>query len=136
MESTKILVVDDDPQLRAVMAQKLTQWGYDVQTAADGASALELVRAYPYKLAVLDYQMPGLNGIEFFQLARRISPQLMGVFVTAHARIDTVYSAVDAGMSRVLAKPVNFVELAEILETCLAETPAGDDGACGASDSR
>lgn len=126
MEATKILVVDDDPQLRAVMAQKLTQLGYDVDTAPDGAAALEKVRQQPFELAVLDYQMPGLNGIEFFQQARQISPHLLGVFVTAHARLETVYSAVDAGMSRVLAKPVDFTELAEIVQHCLSQAHDGE----------
>ncbi|MBX3413957.1 MAG: response regulator [Pirellulales bacterium] len=126
MEATKILVVDDDPQLRAVMAKKLSELGYDVDTAPDGVAALEKVRGQPFELAVLDYQMPGLNGIEFFQAARRISPHLLGVFVTAHARLETVYSAVDAGMSRVLAKPVDFTELGQIIETCLGQAREGD----------
>lgn len=135
VDATKVLVVDDDPQLRDVMARKLSNLGYEVATAPDGATALEMVRECPYELAVLDYQMPGLNGIEFFQQARRISPHLVGVFVTAHARLETVYSAVEAGMSRVLAKPVDFSELADILEECIRDShghAGGDSSRDGA----
>lgn len=104
------------------MAQQLGSLGYRVQTAPDAVVALDILNGSPVELAVLDYEMPGLNGVELFRLARQINPQLAGIFVTGHARLDTVYSAIDAGMFRVLGKPVDFTELAMVIEDCLNQS--------------
>src|ERR1700694_4401261 len=64
MNSTKILVVDDEPQLRRVMLATLTDLGYVVMTATSGEEALEKFREEPVDLVLLDLNMPGIGGLE------------------------------------------------------------------------
>lgn len=116
----RVLVVDDDRSNSEIVARVLAAHGYAVDAAPNGQAALELVKQHPYRLAVVDYQMPGMNGVEFFRLARELQPELRGVFLTAYANINTVFPAIEAGVERVLAKPLNSRELIRIADALTA----------------
>jgi CheY-like chemotaxis protein len=111
MRSPRVLVVDDDRSNSALVSRVLAGHGYMVDTATDGPSALKLIDEHPYKLAIIDYQMPGMNGVELFRAARQKQPELPGLFLTAYANINTVFPAIEAGIERVLAKPLDSAEL-------------------------
>jgi len=111
-----MLVVDDDRSISLQVAAILTDRGYAVDVANDGASALKLVAENPYVLAVLDYQMPDMDGVEVFQRAREQQPELLGIFLTAYANLNTVFPAIDAGIERVLSKPPSRRELIPVVE--------------------
>jgi CheY-like chemotaxis protein len=111
MIPTRILVVDDDRSSCTILARILTRWGYHVDTSLDPFQALELVAQNDYQLAVLDYQMPGMNGVELYRRIRELQPDLPAIFETAYARIDVVFAAIEGGVSRVLPKPIDFAEL-------------------------
>jgi len=113
---TAILVVDDDRGNCAVVSRLLAERGYLVDVAYDGLSALEMAENKIYQLAVLDYQMPGMDGIELFERMQRIHPELPGVFLTAYPTINTVFPAIGVGIERVLAKPVDSHELIPLVE--------------------
>lgn len=119
MTSRRLIVVDDDRSTADVVAKLLADRGYEVDVACDGQTALQLISQHPYDLAVLDYQMPGLNGVEVFRRARELRPDLRGIFLTAYTTIDTVFPAVDAGIERVLSKPANAQELIPVVEQVL-----------------
>jgi YesN/AraC family two-component response regulator len=89
---------------------------YQVDVAYDGFSALELVEHTPYALALIDYRMPGMNGVDLYGRIRKLRPEVVGVFLTGFATIDTVYPAIQVGVQRVLAKPASFDELIEVVE--------------------
>ena len=114
--SSRILVVDDDQGNRFALSKVLTGLGYEVDVAADGNSALELVRDHDYALAVLDYRMPGMDGVELYRRIHAGHPDVVGVFLTAFTTIDTVFPAIEAGVTRVLSKPVDFNELIPLVE--------------------
>ena len=111
MDAPRILVVDDDRSTATAVARVLTGQGYAVDMASDGPSALALVKKNAYSMAIVDFQMPGMNGVEFFREARETSPDLMGVCLTAYANINTVFPAIEAGIERVLSKPLDAREL-------------------------
>jgi CheY-like chemotaxis protein len=111
MSASRVLVVDDDRSNSLLVSKVLSGQGYAVDIATDGLSALRLVDEHRYSLAVIDYQMPGMNGVELFRAAREKQPELPGIFLTAHANINTVFPAIEAGIERVLAKPLNSAEL-------------------------
>jgi CheY-like chemotaxis protein len=115
MSIPRILVVDDDRSHRQIVCRILGSRGYHVESAADGTEALQLLTRKPFDLAIIDYLMPGMNGVETFCEARKICPTLVGVFLTAHANINTVFPAVGAGIERVLAKPANADELLSVV---------------------
>ena len=115
--SLPILLVDDNPDA-CDMAAKMIQWSgdYQTETAHDVFNALELVEQHPYALAIIDYQMPGMNGVELFRRMRQVRPDMKGVFLTGFTTIDIVYPAIEAGILRVLAKPIDFEELLPVIE--------------------
>lgn len=116
MNELKILVVDDDRGNCVMLSKVLSQRGYDVDIAYDGLKALELVRENSYNVAILDYEMPGMNGVELYERLTADHPEVVGIMLTGFATINTVFPAIGAGMDRVLAKPVDFDELIPLIE--------------------
>jgi CheY-like chemotaxis protein len=85
----RILIVDDDEDVRYVMRTYLEHLGFSVDEAQDGYWALDLVRRRPYQMLFLDYRMPRLDGMETLAEIRRQYPELKIVFITALTDNDT-----------------------------------------------
>jgi two-component system, response regulator PdtaR len=115
---TRILIADDDPILVELLAQPLTDAGYEVLEAFDSASALEICIAQSPALAIIDYEMPGYSGVE---LARFIDSQtgVALIFVSGHAEEAVVSAAVEAGALAYLLKPVDIQQLIFTVRTAL-----------------
>lgn len=105
MANAHILVLDDDRMACHAIVRILHAGGYSADEYCNAESALRAVAEKRYDLAILDYQMPDMNGAEFLKRARMLQPQLQSIFVTAFASIDAVFPAITAGAERVLAKP-------------------------------
>jgi len=116
MTGYRLLVVDDDRGNCALVSKMLSDQGYEVDVANDGPTALDMIETNPYDLVVLDYQMPGMDGVELYRRISERHPEIVGVFLTAFTTLDTVYPAIAAGVKRVLAKPVNRAELLPLVE--------------------
>jgi two-component system response regulator (stage 0 sporulation protein F) len=123
--SLPILVVDDDPDAGAIMAKLFTAFGYDAEVARDGASALRMIEQKRFGIAIIDYRMPGMNGVELLRRMRELHSELAAIFLTGYTTIDVVYPAIEAGVLRVLAKPADFQELIPIVREHLGEGSAG-----------
>jgi two-component system response regulator MprA len=125
---TTILVVDDDRKLLDMLRRTLAYEGYRVLTAADGAQALEKALAEPPDLVVVDWLMPGLNGIEVVRRLRAADdvPILM---LTARDAVDDRVTGLDSGVDDYLVKPFAPSELLARLRALLrrhADTPSED----------
>jgi CheY-like chemotaxis protein len=116
-----ILIVDDDQTTCKVMARWLALLGYESDVAFDGPAALMLFKQKRYGLAISDYQMPGMNGIELFRRLRQLNGSLPGILVTAMSTADVEASAIDAGMCQVMSKPADVRTLIPIIEDELAK---------------
>jgi two-component system, response regulator, stage 0 sporulation protein F len=116
-----ILVVDDDPQVRATIVRALEELGYQTGEAADGAAALAALRAAePPSLVILDYVMPGMDGAEVAREIAAIDPDLPVVFSTGHAALRALRAAAGED-APVLEKPFTLDELDTLLRERLAE---------------
>jgi CheY-like chemotaxis protein len=124
MAAISILVVDDDRDTCASLSDILSDLGYTVDTANDGLSALQLVERNLYRLALLDYKMPGMDGLELCRRLRAVWPAVEVALVTGWATATTIAAAVEAGVSRVVPKPVDFGVLIPLVE----EVVGNDDG--------
>ncbi|MCE9552930.1 MAG: response regulator [Planctomycetes bacterium] len=118
-DASRLLIVDDMEASRLILAQILTLHGYQVDTADGGDSALELASEHTYHLAILDYRMPKMNGVELFERLRLVQPSIIGIFLTGYPTVDTVYPAISSGVERVLAKPVDVEELLGVVKQLL-----------------
>jgi len=116
----KILVVDDDPNICAYIAQILAHNNWQADTTCDGPGALELIERQPYAAVVLDYRMPGMDGAELCREIERRRPGIPKVLLTGYPTIDTVFPAVEAGVNRVIAKPLDPQELIDVLQDQLS----------------
>lgn len=120
----RILLVDDDQDLRSLLASALDTQGYKVTEAADGSAALTALESEMADVAVIDFAMPGMNGAE---LSRRIAdrwPALPVVFMSGFADSDALETAADAN-PLVLRKPFRIDELLNAVDAELntAKTP-------------
>ena len=91
--SHSILVVDDDQAVRRILEYKLDKRGYNIQTATNGAEALELLQKKRVDVLLTDVRMPKLSGTELLMEAQRLDNRLAVILITAHA---TVQQAVEA----------------------------------------
>jgi PAS domain S-box-containing protein len=111
----RILVVDDDEDVRAFLAESLEGLGCTIVSAASGAEGLEAMREWRPDLALVDYAMPGMNGAEAARAARELHPGLPIVFVTGYAESEQLEAAL-GGDVPVLRKPFTLAELAAAVE--------------------
>lgn len=108
----RILVVEDEPEMAALLARGLRHEGYVVDVADNGIDAITLSNGEPYDIAVLDVMLPGMSG---FELCRRLREQVQGIAIlllTARDAVDDRIRGLDAGADDYLTKPFAFAELA------------------------
>jgi two-component system KDP operon response regulator KdpE len=106
----RVLVVDDEPQIRRVMRTTLESRGYDVDEAGTGEQAVELVRAAQYDMILLDINLPGKTGVETCREVRAISATPIIMLTVRDAGEDKI-EALDAGASDYVTKPFVMGEL-------------------------
>lgn len=111
----RILIVDDDRDTCTNFSDILQELGFNTDVAHDGPSALRLVRANYYDIALLDFMMPEMDGATLFREIKKIRPETNAVMITAYAGKDGAQAARDAGAMRILSKPVEMQELINLV---------------------
>ena len=116
----RILVVDDEEMIQALLTELLTREGYQVTTASDGQQAVDLLERERFDLVITDLVMPGLNGIEVLMAAKRIDPRFPVVVMTGYPSVETVTRLIRLGAGDYITKPFNveiiLVTVAKLLE--------------------
>jgi DNA-binding NtrC family response regulator len=115
----RILVVDDDDNLRWVTQTQLEDAGYEVATVADGAAALEEIERKRPAAVITDLKMPGMTGIELLRHIRASETDLPVIVITAFGTIQSAVEAVKSGASNYLTKPIDYEELCLVIERVL-----------------
>jgi CheY-like chemotaxis protein len=111
-----VLVVDDDPDIRQVLQDRLESYGYPVETAADGRTALEMLERLAPRGVFLDIRMPGMDGLEVLSRIRDRHPAIPVVVITAASTGDKVISAIQAGAQAYLLKPFDTALIKHVAE--------------------
>jgi excisionase family DNA binding protein len=101
----RVLVVDDEPAIRDLLAKTLALAEYEVDLAADGKTALERLRIVPYDLLITDLRMPGVDGLAVIREGRRLRPDLPVIIITGYSSEASAIEAVNLGVSGYLTKP-------------------------------
>ena len=127
MSAGRILVVDDDPQIRRAMKATLTSRGYEVSDSRTGEEALDRLRAEPYDLVLLDMNMPGTGGIETCRIIRSSSDIAIIMLTVNNTEKDKV-EALDAGADDYVTKPFSTPELLARIRAALRRAPLTSPG--------
>jgi two-component system KDP operon response regulator KdpE len=120
--SARILVIDDEPQIRRIMRETLSSAGYEVDDAKDGIQGLEKVREYRPDLVLLDINMPEMGGLEVCKAIRKDSSAAIIMLTVRKAEAEKV-AALDAGADDFVTKPFSTPELLARIRAALRRTP-------------
>jgi two-component system, NtrC family, response regulator AtoC len=115
----QILVVDDEPNLRRVLAAQLSRDGYEVHAVADGKAALKILEEQYVDVVITDLRMPELDGLELMRRALALEPELPVVIITAHGTVDNAVEALKSGAFDYITKPFDQNEVRNVVRKAL-----------------
>jgi two-component system, NtrC family, response regulator AtoC len=118
-EKKQVLVVDDEANLRRVLAAMLQRDGHDVHVAENGDVALQTLREHHIDLVITDLKMPKVDGMELLREALRLAPDLPVVMLTAHGTVDNAVEALKLGAFDYLTKPFDQAEVRTVIQKAL-----------------
>ncbi|QXE89742.1 sigma-54-dependent transcriptional regulator [Geomonas subterranea] len=119
MRRAKIMVVDDEHLIRWSLEQNLKKQGYEVCTAGTGEDALRIARDEQPELVLLDYHLPGINGLEVLQRLKEIDEEILVIMVTAQGGLETAVNTMRHGAYDYINKPFNLDEMALVVRKAL-----------------
>jgi excisionase family DNA binding protein len=117
----RVLVVDDEASIRDLLAKTLALAEYDVDVAADGRSALERMRMYPYDLLIADLKMPGMDGLTVIREAKRYKGDLPVIIITGFSTESSAIEALNLGVAGYLTKPFRVPQVLAAAAKALGE---------------
>jgi len=117
----RILVVDDEPELRILLSQVLENAGYDIKEASDGEEAIQLLKKEKYDLTLLDIQMPILDGIKVLKYIKDHSLGTKAIMLTGYADLKHAMEAKEYGAKDFIGKPYKIEDIIATVERVLKE---------------
>lgn len=121
MERGRVLIVDDDAEMRALLRDHLGGEGHTVGTAEDGARALAALHDGDYDVVLADLRMQGMDGLEVLRQARAIRPEARVIIITAFGSIDSAIAAMRAGAFHYVPKPFKLGEISRAVGKALED---------------
>lgn len=115
-ERPAVLIVDDEPLIRDILADFLGMEGYMVRTAGDGVAALEELALRPYELMISDLKMPRMGGLELLDQVRERFPQMLTVLMTGFGTVETAIVAMKRGAYDYILKPFKADEVIRVVQ--------------------
>jgi len=115
-----VLIVEDEAKLRHLIELQLTEEGFHTISAEDGEVGLKVLSKEPVNLVLTDFKLPGMNGLEFLQAAKRINAEIPIIMMTAYGTVESAVNAMKAGASDYVLKPFSLDELLLVVRKELA----------------
>lgn len=120
MTQSPILIVDDEPDIRELLAITLARMGLPCETAADFTQGIECIKQKPYSLVLTDMRLPDGDGIELVKFIQKTKPQLPVAVITAYGNVEGAVNTLKAGAFDYISKPIDLKMLKELVHTALA----------------
>lgn len=127
----RVLVVDDDSEMRTALEARFLHRGWQVETAANAAEGFDKFRRREYALIVTDIRMPGADGFTLMRQLRALAPHTAVILLTAFATVPDAVTAMKDGACDYLVKPVSFEQLERTAERILAQARTQTEAASG-----
>lgn len=117
----RVLIIDDDEFILDLLGEFLTESGYDVSTADSGEAALEQIQSASPDVALVDYKMPGMDGLETIRRIGEISADTVTIFMTGFPTLDSSVMAIKLGASDYILKPFKLNDVSLSLKKAVRE---------------
>jgi two-component system, chemotaxis family, chemotaxis protein CheY len=129
MRRLTALIADDVFASRELLSHMLARLGVDVVAqVADGAKAIETLRARPVDIAFLDIDMPGKSGLEVLESINSLAKAPWTVIVSAHSTTDNFQKAIERGAKSFVVKPYAMAKIRHMIDTCVLARQSGKNG--------
>ncbi len=115
----RILVIDDETNIRSTLAEFMALSGYEVDTAPSGAAGMDLLGSRTFDLVLLDLRMPGMDGIAVTEWIRETHPDVPVIVMTGHATVESTIKALRLGAYDYVQKPFTLDEMERTIGNCL-----------------
>src|SRR5947209_5373509 len=122
-----ILIIDDEAAIRESLQTLLEMEGYRVEASENGEDGLTRIAEHPYDLVLLDFALPGMNGIEVLQEIRERDPQLAVIMITAYGTVENAVRAIQTGAVNFIQKPWDNEKLLADVRMAIAKRKAEEE---------
>ena len=116
-----LLFIDDEATLRGLMAERLSERGFEVVEADSGERALELLDQFAFDIVITDLRLPGIDGSRVIEAARDRYPGIVAIVITGFGTVKDAVDAIKRGASDFIAKPFQFDELIHVLQKAMEQ---------------
>ena len=106
--SEKVLLVDDEIDFLEVMSQRMKARGLEITTAESAEQAISIIEKKSFDAVIMDFQMPGMNGMEALKIIKNNKPEMQVILLTAYATIEKTVEVIKAGAMDLLEKPADI----------------------------
>lgn len=118
-EKIKVLVVDDEPNIRITLEAILGAKGFDVTTVESGVAAIETVQRSHFPVVIMDIKMPGMSGVEAFLRIKKVDPTAVVIMMTGYALEKEINQAMAEGAFSVISKPLDIEQVMQLIADSL-----------------
>jgi len=118
-ENTRILVIDDDENVRKILSAVLVREGYSVDTAKNGEEAIEKSKRNFYNMALIDIRLPDMEGTKLLTTMKETVPKMVKLIMTGYPTLDNAVESVNRSADGYLIKPINIDRLLETIKAHL-----------------
>jgi two-component system, response regulator RegA len=118
-QKIRILLVDDEEGFVTILAKRMSRRNFDVTTAGSGPEAIKILRHQDFDIALLDYKMEGLDGVEVLKIFKMMAPELPVIILTGHGGQEAAAEGQKYGAADYIRKPHDFEELIQKINLTL-----------------